>query len=73
VGTCAEARCGVKVEALAIETKKIARNRLNAENVFEPATAIPAFFLKKPKNELNAENLIESPIEVIGEYGGVLI
>ena len=55
----------------AIETKKAAKNKLNAKNLVEPAPDIPAFFLKKAKNELNAESFIEAPM-VTGEFGGAL-
>jgi len=52
----------------AIDNNKAAKNKLNANNLFEPANAIPAFFLEEAKNELNPESFIDAPM-VTGELG----
>jgi hypothetical protein len=55
----------------AIDNKKATKNKLNANNLVEPAPDIPAIFLEKAKNELNAESFIEAPM-VTGQFGGAL-
>jgi len=55
----------------AMDNKKAAKNKLNANNLIELAPDIPAFFLEKAKNELNAENFIEAPM-VTGQFGRAL-